>query len=531
MKIRCNLRVWFSSVAVVALCATSAPSFAQLAHVTVSDGALSGKTGGEVAAFLGVPFAAPPTGDDRWKPPRPAAKWEGERQADQFAASCQQAVTPDGFGPWTREYVVQGRVSEDCLYLNVWTPAKTSGDRLPVLFWIYGGGFTSGSGSVPIYDGAALAAKGIIVVNVNYRVGVYGFLAHPELTAESPVHASGNYGLLDQLAALRWVRVNIAAFGGDPTKVTIAGQSAGAAAVHHLIASPLAAGLFARAMAESGSGMGLRVPEHAEAEKLGQQLGNADGKTLSLAALRALSTTQLDARVAKMGGGSGPGSRFGPVVDGLFLPNAQSVGKNENDTPILTGMTANETTGLNPAYGKTTVASFTEQVTATYGATAADVQALYPAKDDAQAWTSLDALARDRGLAAMYFWAQERARKSRHPIYAYLWTHPEPGPEADRYGAFHSSEIPYVFATLDTARRPFEKADRGLAEQLGGYWVNFVKGGDPNGKRLTTWPKFTDEQKQILELGDRTRDRAILPARQIDVFERYVKSGGALGLF
>ena len=531
MNTRSSLRGWLSGAVVAALGFFSAPSFAQLTHAQTSEGALSGKTEGEVAAFLGVPFAAPPTGDDRWKPPRPAAKWEGERQADQFAASCQQALTPDGFGPWTREYVVQGRVSEDCLYLNVWTPAKTPAERLPVLFWIYGGGFTSGSGSVPIYDGAALAAKGIIVVNVNYRVGVYGFLAHPELTAESPAHASGNYGLLDQLAALRWVRVNIAAFGGDPSRVTIAGQSAGAASVHHLIASPLAAGLFARAIAESGSGMGLRVPEHAEAEEVGQNLSAADGKTLSLAALRALSTQQLDARVAKMGGGSGPASLFGPVVDGSFLPNAQSVGKNDNDTPILTGMTANETTGLSPAYGKTTVASFTAQVKDTYGAMAPDVQALYPAKDDDQAWTSLDALARDRGLGAMYFWARERTSVSRHPIYAYLWTHPEPGPDAERYGAFHSSEIPYVFGTLDTSQRPFEKADRALADELSAYWVNFVKDGDPNGKRLTTWPKFTDEQKLIVELGDRTRGRAVLAPRQLEMFERYAKSGGSLSLF
>ena len=530
MNTRCNLRTWLLGTAATALGVVSWPSLAQVTHTHVSEGALAGKTQGEIAAFLGVPFAAPPTGDDRWKAPRPAAKWEGERQADHFAASCQQALTPQGFGPWTPEYVVQGDVSEDCLYLNIWTPAKSSAERLPVLFWIYGGGFTSGSGSVPIYDGAALAAKGIIVVNVNYRVGVYGFLAHPELSAENPAHASGNYGLLDQVAALRWVRINIAAFGGDPARVTIAGQSAGAAAVHHLIASPLAAGLFARAIAQSGSGMGLRVPNRAEAESVGQQLSSADGKTLNLAALRALSTRQLDERVANLSS-AGAGPRFGPIVDGSFVRNAESVGKNENDTPILTGMTANEMTGLNPAYGKTTVASFTAQVTSTYGALAPEVMSQYPARDDEQAWTSLDALARDRGLASMYFWARERARTSRRPIYAYLWTHPEPGPDAERYGAFHSSEIPYVFDTLGTSTRPFEKADRALAEELGGYWVNFVKEGDPNGKRLTAWPKFTDDQKQILELGDRTRDRAILPARQIDLFERYTKSGGTLGLF
>jgi para-nitrobenzyl esterase len=257
-------------------------------------------------------------------------------------------------------------------------------------------------------------------------------------------------------------------------------------------------------------------------------LGTAEGKTLNIAALRALSSRQLDERVAKM---SAPGAavRFGPIVDGLFLPNAQSVGKNENDTPILTGMTANEMTGLNPAYGKTTVASFREQVAATYGAAAPDVMALYPAKDDGEAWASLDALARDRGLAALYFWARQRT--TRYPIYAYLWTHAEPGPDSERYGAFHSSEIPYVFDTLDTSTRPFEKADRNLAEELSAYWVNYVKTGDPNGKRLATWPKLTADDKQILELGDRTRDRPILPPRELDMFERYVKGGGEVALF
>src|SRR5262245_13266464 len=325
----------FRSLAALAACfAVASPCFAQLVQARVTEGALAGKQEGAVAAFLGVPFAAPPVGANRWAPPRPAAKWKGERTADQFAASCQQGVSPQGFGPWTAEYVVQGPVSEDCLYVNVWTPAKNAPDRLPVLVWIYGGAFSSGSGSVAIYNGAALAAKGIVVVNVNYRVGVYGFLAHPGLTAESPAHASGNYGLLDQVAGLRWVRDNIAAFGGDPTKVTIAGQSAGAASVHHLIASPLAKGLFVRAIAQSGSGMGLPVPDRATAETVGKQLSaggvgsggaagsssSGGGQPLTLAQLRALSTAQLDERVAKLSGAGQP-LRFGPVVDGLFLPD------------------------------------------------------------------------------------------------------------------------------------------------------------------------------------------------------------------
>lgn len=241
------------------------PTLAQMTGTAVQQGRVAGTKHGEVAAFLGVPFAAPPTGERRWKPPAPASSWNGVRKADALPASCQQGVTPNGFGPWTHEYVVTSAVSEDCLYLNVWTPAKTSGEKLPVLVWIHGGGFSGGSASVPIYDGSKLAAKGVVVIAINYRLGLYGFLAHPALTAESPAHASGNYGLLDQVAALQWIKANVAAFGGDPDRVTIAGQSAGAMSVHHLIASPLAKGLFAQAIAQSGSGTGVTAGDRAGA--------------------------------------------------------------------------------------------------------------------------------------------------------------------------------------------------------------------------------------------------------------------------
>ena len=531
MRFRVPSRVFALLAALAASFVAASPCLAQLTQARVAEGALAGKPEGPVGAFLGVPFAAPPVGAHRWTPPRAAAKWKGERKADQFAASCQQTVSPQGFGPWTAEYVVQGAVSEDCLYLNIWTPAHNAQDRLPVLVWIYGGGFRSGSGSVALYDGAALAAKGIVVVSVNYRVGVYGFLAHPELTAESPAHASGNYGLLDQVAGLRWVRDNIAAFGGDATQVTIAGQSAGAASVHYLIASPLAKGLFARAIAQSGSGiMGLAAPDRATAEALGKALGEGAGRSLTLAQLRDLSAAQLDERVAKLASDDPP-RRFGPIVDGFFLPDAQSVGRNLNDTPILTGMTANEMTGLDPDYGKTTAASFEAQVKTVYGKFAQQVRVFYPATTDEEARASLDALTRDRGLAAMDFWARERLSTTRHPIYAYLWTHPEPGPEAARYGAFHSSELPYVFGTLDTSKRPFAPVDRMLAKELSTYWVNFVKAGDPNGDGAVHWPRFTADGKQILELGEATRARPILEHAQLTLFDQFVKGGGAVSLF
>ena len=514
------------------LLASSLPVMAQVPETRVAQGTLVGKKAGEVSVYLGIPYAAPPIGPNRWKPPLPAESWQGVRKAVRFASSCQQPITPDGFGPWSREYVVSsGEVSEDCLFLNIWTPARTSKERVPVLFWIHGGGFSSGSGSVPIYDGARLASRGIVVVNVNYRVGVYGFLAHPELTAESPVHASGNYGLMDQAEALRWVRANIKAFGGDPAQVTIAGQSAGAASVHLLIASPRVEGLFARAIAQSGSGMGIPVPARAVAEATGQALSDVSNEKLSVRQLRNLTAAELDARVAKMPPSGPLGLRFLPIIDGLFVPDASYVDKNTNDTPILTGMTANEITGLNPTFGKTTVADFNTQLTKTYGPMAPKFAALYPAKTDAEAVTAFESHARDRGLAATYFWAKERLKNTRHPIYTYLWTHPEPGPEAAHYKAFHSSEIPYVFDTLHAAERPFTASDDELATMLGNYWLNFVKRGDPNGKNLGRWPRFSLTGDAAMELGSDTKPRPTLPSDRIAAFEQYVKSGGQLGLF
>ena len=239
----------------LALLLSTRPLNARLDVVKVDTGSLSGRaaTGG-VTAYLGIPFAAPPVGDLRWRPPQPAAKWEGVRKADTFGTSCMQNQAGSRL-PWTEEFMTQGAIGEDCLFLNVWTAAKSANARLPVMFWIYGGGFNEGSSSVAVYDGTELARKGVIVVSMNYRVGPLGFLAHPELTNESEHRSSGNYGLLDQIAALQWVNRNVAAFGGDPSQVTIFGQSAGAISVMHLMRSPLAKGLFVRAIAQSGPGL------------------------------------------------------------------------------------------------------------------------------------------------------------------------------------------------------------------------------------------------------------------------------------
>jgi para-nitrobenzyl esterase len=350
--------------------ALAAPAAAQPVHIAQGD--VVGTPDKTATAYLGLPFAAPPTGSLRWAPPAPALTWTGVRKAYHFGADCQQTLTPEGLGPWTPEYLPAGPVSEDCLYLNVWTPKAASQPKLPVLVWIHGGAFTGGSGAVPIYNGAALASDGIIVVTLNYRLGVYGFLSHNDLEAENG--ASGNYGLQDQTAALKWVQDNIAAFGGDPRRVTVAGQSAGAASVHALLASPKARGLFTQAIAQSGSGSGRTYPDRAAADRVGQALVAAAGAG-TIDDLRRLTPDELDVIVRKSGLG------FGPIIDGDVLIGTAPV----NDVPILTGMTANETSSQSFFRPDTlTPAAYRALITETYGPLADQVLRLYPAgKTDA----------------------------------------------------------------------------------------------------------------------------------------------------
>lgn len=484
--------------------------------VLVAQGEATGIADHGARAWLGLPYAAPPVGDLRWRPPVVATGWNGVRPADHFSADCRQGLSPDGLGPWTAEYMAPGPVSEDCLYLNVWAPSDAQ-RKLPVMVWIHGGAFTGGSGSVPIYNGAALAQRGVIVVTINYRVGVYGFLADKELRAEAPA-GCGNYGLLDQIAALRWVKENIAAFGGDPERVTVAGQSAGAASVHFLISSPMASGLFQQAIAESGSGMGGRLPTRGEAEAGGERLKAAAG-VHSVVDLRALSPDQLEAAAGKASLG------FAPVLDEAVVTSVA----NRNDVPVLTGMTANETSsnGLFHA-DDLTPEGFRAFVTTAYGALAGQVLAAYPpGLDAAAARESRDDLARDRGLAAMDLWAEGRIASSHQPIYAYLWTHVEPGPEAERYKAFHSSEMPYVFGTLDAAARPFTAADRALSQRTGDMWAQFIKAGRPD----DGWPEFGASGGKIVGIGDDVAVRPVLPAARLALFKAYVAAGGNVGIF
>lgn len=497
-----------------------AATIAQSVHI--ESGAISGTAGTDpsITLFKGIPFAAAPKGDLRWRPPMPPAKWTGVFKADHFAPSCMQNIVTER-KPWTYEFMAHGEISEDCLYLNVWTPAKSAGDKLPVLVWIHGGGYTEGSGSVPAYDGEGLARKGLVIVTINYRLGFLGFLAYPELSRESEHGSSGNYGLLDQIAALRWVARNIAAFGGDPTRVTVAGQSAGAGSVHFLTISPLAKGLFQRGIAESGSQAWsssevsrspMAMKTLAQGEQDGLRFAEERGAH-SLKELRAMSWEQLNV--------NNPG-RMVPVLDGWVIPEDFAVtfakGK-QNDVPFLTGCNADE--GGAVPHPTTTLEEFQKMAHQRYGPMADEFLKLYPAASDAQAGEAQNAAARDYARTSMYFWALERQKTSHSKTFTYYWDHPLPGPDKETYGAFHTSEVPYVFNSLDKSGRPIDSTDRAIADQMTSYWANFARNGDPNAKALPLWSAFTPGARVTMELGDRPGPIRVANQPQFKFLEQF----------
>jgi para-nitrobenzyl esterase len=409
---------------------------------------------------------------------------------------------------------VQGPVSEDCLYLNVWTPARRQA-LLPVLLWIHGGAFLQGSGSVPVFDGSALASRGVVVVTVNYRLGVLGFLAHPALTREAHGAPPGNYGLQDLIAALRWLHRNAAAFGGDPSAITIDGQSAGAGAVLDLVASPLAAGLFARAVAESGGpAAGLSL---SQAERAGEAFARSRGAA-SLADLRALTPEQLSAGV------QAPTQQFSPIVDGVLLPRSPDIAPIAgplNDTPILVGGVADEDS-WSPTFGAASPAAL-KTLLSQYGSMAPVFAKLYPSSTAAERASAALQIPRDMALASLYAWARKRLAQSRRPLYGYLFDHIEPGTQSARYRVFHSSETPYLFGTLSAApERKFTARDRRISRELSSYWVSFIETGDPNTPDLPYWPPMRLPDPQLMELGDAMRPQPLLPARKLHAVQAFL---------
>jgi para-nitrobenzyl esterase len=502
--------------------------------VRIPQGSLSGITQGAAEAYLGIPYAAPPVGPYRWRAPQPAPYWLGVRRATRFAASCWQIIYPGGVGPWSPEYVPQGRTGEDCLYLNIWTPAPDLRHRLPVLVWMPGGGFVSGSGSVAVYNGASLAAQGIVVVTINYRVGLFGFLVTPALAAQAAREHEppGNYGLQDMIAALQWVHRNIAAFGGDPDAITVGGQSAGAMAVHDLIVSPLATGLFQRAITQSGLPDSTPVPSLAEAETAGERFARSKG-AVSPAALRALTTQQLTAGAPPWLKGLPP---LMPAVDGVLLqaaPETLLVPGAFADVPILTGIDSDEASAFSGHLVRSmSQVAWKALLQKTFGALAPRFATLYPAATGAERARSARQLHHDLGLAALYGWDQLWSAHARSATYVYLFDHLQPGPQSSRWGMFHSSELPYVFGTLGAApQRHFTAVDRSISTQLMGYWVDFVKSGNPNGAGLPDWPAMGPRDPRIMALARTPRPRSVLPPRKLRAMQAFIAGGGKPGIF
>ena len=478
--------------------------------IKIDGGMISGvkSAAGDVVSFKGIPFAAPPVGQLRWKVPQPVEHWAGVKKCDVFGPSPMQAK-PVPFGVYTKEFLIPEQpISEDCLYLNIWAKNNTT-PKKPVFVWIYGGGFTSGGTAVPIYDGEAMAKKGIIFVSINYRVGVFGFLTHPELTKESPDKASGNYALLDQIAALKWIKKNIANFGGDPGNVTIAGQSAGSMSVNCLVASPVAKGLFNKAIAESGSMMVsnpmLKSLTLKDAEQQGVKLAAAVHAN-TMDELRKVPAADL----IKVPGG------YSPIVDGYVLPEpvAQifAEGK-ENNVPLLTGWNADEGFVFN--FNKKD--EFTKEAKEKYGKDAAEFLRYFPANTDEEAAHSQTKLSRDMIFAISgYKWAGWQSQKGKAPVYVYYFQHKLPAtPDFEKYGAFHTGEVAYVMNNLKFLNRPWKQADHLLANQMSAYWINFISNGNPNGKNLPAWSKYNKQQSPVMVFDDRAAQKGLPDKKEL----------------
>ena len=463
------------------------------------EGAVS--TDSKVRIFKGLPFAAPPVGAWRWKAPQPVPSWTGVRKATDFGARCMQ-------GRIFEDMVFRDSgPSEDCLYLNVWTPSTSSQAHLPVMVWIYGGGFAAGSASEPRQDGENLAKKGVVVVSFNYRLGVFGFLCHPDLTKESGHNASGNYGLLDQVAALKWVRRNIAAFGGDPDNVTIFGESAGSFSVSALMASPLAQGLFQRAIGESGAffSVTLGAKPLALSEEADRKFTDSLGLH-SLEALRALPADALLEAAMKQGI-----MWFWPIIDGYFLPQeVRSIfaSGEQSKVPLLAGWNADEGdfhaifAGAVP-----TAPNFVARAQTLFGDKADAFLKLYPAATDDQAKRSAQDLAGDQFIAfSTWKWIELQAATGNSRVFRYEFDDAPPSAAKDSTapsrGAYHSAEIEFVFEALASKNLPWRPEDEKLSDLMSSYWTNFAKTGDPNGPGLPHWPAYSNQSKyEVMHLS------------------------------
>ncbi len=546
-------------------------------QVKIESGTIAGTASGRptVRVFKGIPFAAPPVAGNRWKAPQPLAKWDGVRKADAFGAPCapgpvgrgaRGAVAP-GAGGRGRGSVpgaaaappaqaVQPREpapSEDCLYLNVWTSANNANDKRPVMVWIHGGGFTVGSGADPRYDGEYLASKGPVIVTINYRLGLPGYFAHPELASESDRHVGGNYGLMDAIVALQWVKRNISAFGGDPNNVTVAGQSAGAIIIGVLVGSPLGKGLFHRAIAESGGWMGLEIGRMNSLQVAlanGQKSMAALGVT-TIAELRARPLNELTGLIPAGPGVANPNANGAPrapvplVIDGYLIPEDISLtfmnGK-QNAVDVLTGSNKDEANaGMCPTYGPPggpgsgpvlTVEAFSTNARRKFGDAADEYVKLYGVTSDAEAQGAAHTACADEINWNMRQWAVAQAKQGKN-AYTYFFSHIQSvDGGANPLGATHSEEISFAFNTPKArAFYTWNDVDTKLADQMSSYWVNFITKGDPNGNGLPKWPEYKDlTGGRVMVFGDTPQVEAAAPAARLSfyqaAFKRMMKATG-----
>jgi len=469
---------------------------AQTTHsVKVTGGEIIGTQSDSLNIYLGIPFAAPPIGNLRWREPQPVIPWNGIKETKRYASACAQ----------TAEWITHPK-SEDCLYLNIWAPEKAK--KLPVMVWIHGGGLYGGTAAQSGYDGANLAKRGAVIVTLNYRLGILGFFSHPELTKESSRGSSGNQGILDQIAALRWVQQNITRFGGDPERVTIMGNSSGGESVAILVASPLAKGLFQRAIAESGNDA---MPINTEDNNRFDLKSTAEAKGLKFAT--ALGAKNLDTlRKMSLENLQKPGWTPRTFVDGYLLHNDMTSiyrHRDQNDVPLLVGWTAEEGKDLAPEYlgeGDFTAIKYRELVTTLLGHTPSDrLLAAYPGTSDAQAKASINQLTNDWWGWRMVRWAEIQAKYGHAKPYVYFFSHRPAEPLTTCFygcGVGHGVEIQYVFHNINQDSRPWTTADRQLADRLADTWINFARTGTPNGKGLPIWPIFNGSLPTILRIGD-----------------------------
>ena len=493
-------------------------------RVKIANGELEGVNESGIKTFKGVPFAAPPVGNLRWREPQPVVNWTGVRKADNFGPRAMQLPV---FGDMNFR---SNGMSEDCLYLNVWTPSKTGNEKLPVLVYFYGGGFIAGDGSEPRYDGESLARRGIVTVTVNYRLGIFGFFVHPELTKESPHHASGNYGLLDQSAALVWVQKNIAAFGGDPKKVTIAGESAGSFSVSAQMASPLSRNIIAGAIGESGSLLGLNpTASLKDAEKSGTDFA-AIVKANSLTDLRAIPAEDLLKATSKAG-------RFPVCVDGYFFPKSpleiyQS--GEQAHVPLLVGWNSQENSYQSIiGDSKPTVENYKKGVEKMYGDKSTQVLRVYNASTDEEVEQVATALAGDRFIGySTWKWSDIQSKTGQRPVYRYLYARPRPQMRSEMgnataglaggvirdtlstnvhkapiaKGAVHSAEIEYALGNLPTNRvYDWQPEDYAVSEIMQTFFANFIKTGNPNGLGVPEWKSIDNKSVHVMHIDVNTK--------------------------